>query len=288
MSELVIRSARPVAWGDLLSLPAMIRSLWRYRDLVRQFAVREVMVRHKGTSLGVLWAVVQPLLVLGIYTFIFGFVFQNRWSHLRGPDWANFPLNFFAGYLLFGVFSECVNRSPTLITEHPNLVRKVVFPLEILPLTTCGAGLVYFSVSVALLMVVMFVLTLSVPWTVLLFPIVLVPLVMLTLGVSWLFASLGAFIRDFKQVVPVLTQLMFFVTPVFYDVTQIPERFQQVIHLNPLTTIVQFGRKTLMWGQVPTPDDWIALGVVTAVGLIVMIGGYAWFTKCKRGLADVL
>jgi lipopolysaccharide transport system permease protein len=266
----------------------MLRSLWRYRDLVRQFTVREVMVRHKGTSLGILWAVIQPLLVLAIYTFIFGFVFKNRWNQLHGPDWANFPLNFFAGYLIYGVFSDCVNRSPSLITEHPNLVRKVVFPLEILPLTCIGAGLVYFAISLVLLVVVTAILTMSIPWTMVLFPLVLVPLVMLTLGISWFFASLGAFIRDFKQVVPVLSQLMFFVTPVFYDVSVIPEPYQSVIRMNPMTTIVQLGRKTLMWGQVPTPEEWLSLAVVTALGLAVMIAGYAWFTKSKRGLADVL
>lgn len=288
MTDVIIRSARPLPWGDLLSLPAMLRALWRYRDLVRQFAMREVLVRHKGTSLGILWAVLQPLLVLGIYTFIFGFVFANRWSQLQGPAWANFPLNFFTGYLLYGLFSDCVNRSPSLITEHPNLVRKVVFPLEILPLTTCGASLIYFTISASLLLVVKVIVTQTLSWTILLFPIVLFPLVMLTLGVSWLFASLGAFIRDFKQVVPVLMQLLFFVTPVFYDVSLIKEPFQQIIRLNPLTTIVEFGRKTLMWGQAPTPEDWISLGVVSALAFVVMIGGYAWFCKSKRGLADVL
>lgn len=288
MSELIIRSARPTPWGDLLSLPAMVRSLWRYRDLVRQFVTREVMVRHKGTSLGILWAVIQPLLVLAIYTFIFGFVFKNRWDQLGGPEWANFPLNFFAGYLIFGLFSDCVNRSPTMITEHPNLVRKVVFPLEILPLTCCGASLVYFGISLALLMVATFTLTLTVHWTVLLFPLTLVPLIMLTLGISWLFASLGAFIRDFKQVVPVLMQMVFFVTPVFYDVTKLEERYQRIIRLNPLTTILNFGRKTLMWGQMPSKADWISMGVVTAIALAVMVFGYAWFAKSKRGLADVL
>lgn len=268
----------------------MVRSLWRYRELVRQFTIREVMVRHKGTALGLFWAVVQPLLVLAIYTFIFGFVFQNRWSASSGPDWANFPMNFFAGYLIFNVFSECVNRSPSLVVEHPNLVRKVVFPLEILPLTSCGAGLVYFAISVVLLLAVKVALTLTISWTVVLFPLVLIPLVMLTLGVSWLFASLGAFIRDFKQVVPVLTQLMFFVTPLFYDVSnpEIKPIYRQIIHLNPLTTIVQFGRKVLMWGQVPDGADWQALGIVTLASFVAMIGGYAWFVKSKRGLADVL
>jgi lipopolysaccharide transport system permease protein len=266
----------------------MARSLWRYRDLVRQFTVREFMVRHKGTSLGILWAIVQPLLVLAIYTFIFGFVFHNRWDQLKGPSWANFPLNFFAGYLIYSVFSDCANRSPSLVTEHPNLVRKVVFPLEILPLTCLGAGLFYFFISLALLMAITIALTQTVSWTILLFPLTLAPMIMLTLGISWIFASLGAFIRDFKQVVPVIMQLIFFVTPVFYDVSKIQEPFQSVIRLNPLTTIVQFGRKTLMWGEAPTQDDWMYFAVVTAFSLVVMICGYAWFTKSKRGLADVL
>ncbi len=129
-----------------------------------------------------LWAVVQPLLVLAIYTFVFGFVFENRWSQLQGPSWANFPLNFFAGYLIFGVFGDCVNRAPSLITEHPNLVRKVVFPLEILPLTCCGAGLVYFGISLVVLLIAKVALTQTLSWTVLLFPIVMVPLIMLTPG----------------------------------------------------------------------------------------------------------
>jgi lipopolysaccharide transport system permease protein len=266
----------------------MLRSLWRYRDLVRQFTLREVMVRHKGTSLGILWAIVQPLLILGIYTFVFGVIFQNRWTHLRGPDWANFPLNFFTGYLIFGLFAETVNRSPSLIIEHPNLVRKVVFPLEILPLTCLGAGLIYFSISVGLLIVVMLIIMHSIPWTIVLVPLTLLPLIMLALGISWIFASLGAFIRDFKQVVPVLTQLLFFITPVFYDVSAIPEPYREIIRINPLGTIVEVGRKCLLWGQPPSVEEWIRLGVVTALAFAVMIIGYAWFSKSKRGLADVL
>lgn len=285
MTQLVVRSSRPVPIADLLNLPLMIRNLWRYRDLIRQFTVREVSVRHKGTALGLTWAVLQPLLTLSIYTFIFGFVFKNRWDKLGGYAWADFTLNFFAGYVVYSIFSDTVNRSPGFITEHPNLVRKVVFPLEILPLTATGASLVYAGFGIALLLVATGVLAQSFSWTILFFPLVLLPLLMLTLGVSWLFASLGAFIRDFRQVVPVLTQLVFFVTPVFYDVKTIDTQYRWIIMLNPMTLIVENARKTLLWGEMP---DWTHLGLVYAVSLAVMILGYAWFTKSKRGLADVL
>src|SRR6478752_2824271 len=129
MSDLVIRSASPTPIADLLSLPAILRNLWRFRYLIAQFTRREVLVRHKGTALGLLWAIVQPLITLGVYTFIFGMVFQNKSWHehdLGGPPWTNFVLHFFVGFILYGFFADCVNRAPGLITEHPNLVRKVM------------------------------------------------------------------------------------------------------------------------------------------------------------------
>lgn len=285
MTQIVVRSSKPVPIADLLNLPMMIRNLWRYRDLIRQFTVREVSVRHKGTALGLTWAILQPLLTLSIYTFIFGFVFKNHWGKLGGFAWADFTLNFFAGYVVYSIFSDTVNRSPGFITEHPNLVRKVVFPLEILPVTATGASLIYASFGIVLLLIACGALAQSFSWTIVFFPLVLLPLMMITLGISWLFASLGAFIRDFKQVVPVLTQLIFFMTPVFYDVKNIDEQYRWIIMLNPMTLIVENSRKTLLWGEMP---DWFHLGVLYAVSLVVMILGYAWFSKSKRGLADVL
>ena len=285
MNQLVVRSAKPTPIGDLLNLASMIRGFWRYRDLIHQFTAREFLVRHKCTSLGIAWAVIQPLLTLSIYTFIFGFVFKNRWNKLDGYAWADFTLHFFAGYVVFSIFADTVNRSPSFVTEHPNLVRKVVFPLEILPITATGASLLYSTFGLGLLLLATGILAHSFSWTIIFFPLVLVPLVMITLGVSWIFASMGAFIRDFKQVVPVLTQLVFFMTPVFYDVNNIDPQFRWIIRLNPLTIVVENARKTLLWGEVP---NWTDLVILTAVGLVVMVLGYAWFMKSKRGLADVL
>jgi lipopolysaccharide transport system permease protein len=288
MSGVVIRSARPVPVSDLLSLPGIVRHLWHYRYLIGQFTRREVLVRHKGTSLGLLWAIVQPLITLAVYTFIFGMVFQNKSWHehqLGGPPWTNFVLHFFVGFILYGFFADCVNRAPGLITEHPNLVRKVMFPVEILPVIAAGAGLVYSAVAVALLLVATLAVTGTVSWTLVFLPVVTLPLAMLTLGLSWFLASMGVFIRDMKQVVPVLTQLLFFVTPVFYDVDGIPEQFRPIIELNPLTVIITNGRRCLLWNEMP---DWPSLGIVTAFSLVVMVLGYAWFAKGKRGLADVI
>ncbi|MGE3109949.1 MAG: ABC transporter permease [Phycisphaerales bacterium] len=285
MDQIAVRSARRVPIADLLNISSICRHLWQYRDLIRQFTVRDVMVRHKGTSLGLAWAILQPLLTLAIYTFIFGFVFRHRWGKLGGFEWADFSLHFFAGFVVYSIFAETVNRSPAMVTEHPNLVRKVVFPLEILPITAAGASLVYAFFGLALLLIAAGALAQSFSWTIIFFPLVLLPLLMITLGVSWLFASLGAFIRDFKQVVPVLTQLTFFMTPVFYDVQQVPERLRWVIMMNPLTLIVLNSRRTLLWGELP---DWTQVAALNALGLVVLVLGYAWFVKSKRGLADVL
>lgn len=285
MDQIAVRSARRLPIADLLNVVSITRHLWRYRDLIRQFTAREVMVRHKGTSLGLAWAVMQPLLTLVIYTFIFGFVFQNKWGKLGGFEWADFSLHFFAGFVVMSVFIDTVNRSPAFVTEHPNLVRKVVFPLEILPVTATGASLVYAGFGLVLVLIATAGLAQTVSWTIVFFPLVLAPLVMMTLGVSWFFASLGAFIRDFKQVVPVLTQLVFFMTPVFYDVNKIDERFRWVIRMNPLTLVVENARRTLLWSEMP---NWMELAVLYAVGVVVLVLGYAWFAKSKRGLADVL
>ncbi len=290
-TPVVIRSARSTPITDLLSLHALWRNLWPYRGLIRQFIQRDVAMRHKGTALGLAWTVTQPLLTLAIYTFLFGVVFRNRWQQMPGggasglAGQANFTLNFFCGYVLFNVFAECVNRSPGLIIDHPNLVRKVVFPLEVLPVSAAGAALVFGAIGVVLLLIATLALTWSLPATVVFFPLVVVPLVMLTLGVAWFAASIGVFIRDVRNVVPVLTQLLFFMTPVFYPVDAVPEPYRAVLNANPLTTIVESARRTLLWGQAP---DWLALGVVTAFSFIVMLLGYAWFIKSKKGLADVL
>lgn len=294
MSELVIRTSRPTPLRELLSPAALAADLIRYGDLLRQFARREIESRHKGTLLGAAWTVVNPLLQLLMYTFVFGVVFEMRWGKLAAAEGGGaggvsqtgeFALTFFCAYVVFGVFQECGTRAPGLIVERPNLVRKVVFPLEVLPVSTLLAQLFYSGIGVVLLLIAAFIATGRVSPTVYLFPLVLVPLCFFSLAAGWTLAALGVYIRDVKQVVTVLMQLLFFATPIFYPISNVPKDYRPILEANPFTPLVEMSRRTLLWGQTP---DWGTLGLLTLGGAVAMQAAYAWFMRAKRGFADVI
>lgn len=286
MTDLVVRSSRPTPLLELLSPATPIGRVLRYRDLVRQFAGREVESRHKGTFLGATWTLINPLLQLLIYTFVFSIVFEMRWGQLESVGaHGEFALTFFCGYVVFNLFQECTTRAPGLVIDRPNLVRKVVFPLEILPVSNLLAQLVYGAVGVALLLVSALIVTGKISPTVYLFPLVMIPLGLFTLAAGWLFASLGVFIRDIKQVVTVLLQVLFFATPIFYPIENVPEQYRPILESNPFTPIVHMSRQTLLWGEVP---NFVTLGLLTLGGWVAMQLSYAWFMRSKRGFADVL
>lgn len=287
MSELVIRSSTPAPVWTNLNPGTLARTLWAHRELIRGFAGREVLERHKGAVLGVAWNVVSPLITLGIYTLVFGYIFGSRWERGDLPPALNFPLTFFAGHTFFHLFSETANRAPGLISSRPNLVRRVVFPLEILPVTVVCAGLVYVAIAASITLAVLFAATGRIPWTVVLLPAVLAPLIMLSLGVSWVLAAVGVFVRDMRQIVLVLTQLLMFCTPLFYQIDRIPPDkmwLRKVIEANPLSIIVENARRCMLWGEDP---QWLRLGVLTAGSFVLMLAGYGFFMSCRRGMADV-
>lgn len=268
---------------EVLNPAPLLRGLWRHRDLTLLFIKREILRRNKGTSLGIAWSILVPLLLLAVYAFVFGVVFQTRWG--RGED-AFFVLPMFCGMTLFSIFAECVTRAPELVLENPSYVKRVVFPLEILPVSVLGAAVALSTVNVAILVAGVLLTRHTLPPTVVFFPLMLLPLVMLSLGLAWFFASLGVFLRDVKNVVAIgVSPVLFFLSPVFYPIEQLPERYQALVRLNPLTTILEGGRQTLIWGESP---DWAAWAVVTLLGWIVMQLGWAWFMKTKRGFADVV
>lgn len=296
MSELVLRSSRPTPLRELLSPAALVADLVRYGDLLRQFARREVEARHKGTLLGAAWTFVSPLIQLLIYTFVFGIVFEMKWGKLEGgasgggeggagPNPGEFALTFFAGYIAFTVFQECATRASGLIADRPNLVRKVVFPLEVLPVSVLLAQLFYAAIGVVLLLSAALIATGSISPTLWLFPVVCVPLSMFALAAGWFISALGVYIRDLKQVVPVLTQMLFFATPIFYPIKNVPEEYRPVMEANPFTSLVEMTRQTLLWGEVP---DWWTWGGLTLAGAVAMQLAYAWFMRARRGFADVV
>ena len=273
-------------------------SIWRYahpwrfvlhfaerRGLIWQFILREVQQRYRGSYLGILWAMITPLLTLVIYTFVFSVIFKARWRGSESESFMDFALTLFSGLLAFNVFSECATRAPRLIVGNPNYVKKVVFPLEILAVSVVGSAFIHSLISLGLVLAGLLISSGKLHWTLLYLPLVYLPLVAFTLGVSWLLASLGVFVRDVHNFVGVAVQLLFFLTDIFYPISAVPAALQPLFWLNPLAVIVENFRRVVIWGL---PPDWLWLGVVTLLSGLVMLGGYMWFMKIKRAFADVI
>lgn len=281
--SIITTRSQPVRY--FLNPLVLLRTLWRHRDLIRQLTWRNVLGRYRGSTLGVLWSFVLPLLMLAVYTFVFSVVFQARWPHATGHSTVGFALTLYCGLIVYSLLSETLGQAPGLIVQNVSYVKKVVFPLEILPLCVLGAALLHALIGVVVLLACAAVFGGVFSATVVYFPLILVPLLLLTLGLAWFLASLGVYLRDTGQVVSVLLLVLMFLTPVFYSVEQVPAGSRQIMLLNPLTTIVENARNTLLWGR---PPDWPTLGLVTALALVAMQLGYVWFMKTRRGFADVI
>jgi len=285
MTDMVLRTARPQPILTLLNPASMISNLWNQRDLIRQFAGRFFQARYRGTYLGTLWALLLPLLMLAVFTFVFNVVFTARGAD-PGETRSQYAVWLFCGMIVYGVFSESVTRSCALVLEHSNYVTKVVFPLEVLPTASLGSALMFSAFGLLLVVIGTVVAFHTLPWTLVYLPLVLLPLAALSLGLSWFLASLGVFVRDVSSVVTiVVSNLLFFLTPIFYKVEQLPENLRGWARMNPLATIVEAARDAMVYGRTP---DLRSLTLVTLASLVVMQLGYAWFMKSKRGFADVL
>ncbi|QOD92330.1 ABC transporter permease [Lysobacter sp. CW239] len=263
----------------------MVETLWRNRGLLGQMAKRDVVGRYKGAAIGVAWSFLTPLLMLCVYTFVFSVVFQARWGGDLPDGRAHFALIMFVGMLVHALFSEVVNRAPGLILSNPNYVKKVVFPLEVLPAMVMGSALFHACVSVLILLVALLILDSRVEWTLVFLPLILAPLVVLTLGVAWFLASLGVYVRDVSQVTTIMTTVMLFLAPIFYPITALPESFRWIVMVNPLTFIIEQTRDVLIWGRLP---NFTGLGLYMLVALVIAWGGFFWFQKTRKGFADVL
>jgi lipopolysaccharide transport system permease protein len=258
---------------------------WRNRELLVTLIKRDVVGRYRGSLMGTAWSFFNPLIMLVIYTFVFSVVFKARWGSTRDGDHTDFAITLFVGMIVHGLFAECVNRAPSLILNNVNYVKKVLFPLDILPWVAFGSALFHACISLAVLLLTQLVATGRMPWTALLFPIVLLPLVFATMGFAWFLSALGVFVRDIAQVTGLFTLGLLFLSPVFYPVSALPARYQPWLHLNPLTLIIEEGRNTLIFGKVPDFSYWsFALGA----SLLVAWVGFAWFQKTRKGFADVL
>lgn len=268
------------------SSPAgLLRSVWAHRELIWQLAKREVLGRYRGSLLGLAWSLFSPLLMLAVYTFVFGVVFRAKWGLGPSETMFDFAMMLFAGLIVFSILGECLMRSPSLILANPNYVKKVVFPLEVMPIVLVLSALFHAAVSVAVLVAMLVVTRAALPWTIIFLPLVLVPVVALCLGVSWFLSSLGVYLRDTAQVTGVIASALLFLSPIFFPSSALSEQVRLLIMLNPLSFPIEQAREVLMWGRLP---DWGRLALYAIGSLILMQGGYWWFQRTRRGMADVM
>lgn len=259
--------------------------LWNYRDLIRQLTWREVVGRYKGSFIGLGWSFIQPLVMLCVYTFVFSVIFKARWGAEAGEGKAAFALALFIGLITFSVFSEVVNSAPSLVLGNANYVKKVVFPLEILPLVRLLSTLINAVFSLGVLLAGILIINHFIHRTALLLPVVWLPMMMFTLGCGYFLASLGVFIRDIGTVIGVLTTMLFFLTPIFYPINAVPERFRIFCRINPIAIFVEDARRVVLWGQ--SPDwPWFFFGLILSVAALIF--GFVWFMKSKKAFADVI
>lgn len=268
-----------------ISYSSLIRAVYSHRQLILQMIKREVIGRYKGSIFGLAWSFLNPVLMLAIYTFVFSIVFKARWGVNSEETKMQFALLVFAGMIVQGFFAEAVNRAPGLIIGNANYVKKVVFPLEILPIVSMGAAIFHAAISTIILAIVLAIVNQQVNWTIIFLPIIFAPITFFTLGVSWGLASLGVFMRDIGQTIGILTSVLMFLSPVFYPVSALPEKIQGLMMINPLTFIIEQVRAVTIYGQTPS---WSGLAIYAAIALGVMWAGYAWFQMTRKGFADVL
>jgi len=258
--------------------------LLSYKSLIFQMVRRDILSRYRGSMLGVVWSFLTPLSMLLIYVLFFQVILKTRWSIGEG-DTANFAVILFSGLVIHSIFADVLSRSPTAISSNPNYVKKIVFPLELLPFVGTITALVHGLISVMVLLLVILVTERSIPLSILWIPLILLPFVLFLFGMSWFLAAIGVFFRDINQITgPVITALLF-LSPIFYPVSSLPHWMAGIIYLNPLTLIVQQMRVVLIFSDAP---DFGALLLYSVLATAVMMSGLKFFIWVRKSFADVL
>ena len=252
-------------------------------ELIISFARRELLGRYKGSFLGIAWAVLTPVVMIAIFTFIFAGIFGARFGATHS-HW-DYALYLFCGLLPWSMFQESVQQSSNTIVVHSNLVKRVVFPLEALPAAQVFAALGNQLFATVALLIATIIVRQHLPVTSLWLPVLLIPQLLFALGAAWLIASLGVFLRDIAQGVTLLLMAWMYLTPIIYPESIVPERFRPFINLNPFTSLVRSYRRIFLDGIAP---DWSGLAYFAAVSIVVFIFGYWWFARTRKGFADVV
>lgn len=267
-----------------VSVFALLRNIKQHRQLIGQMTKREVIGRYKGSLLGLTWSFFNPVLMLVVYTFVFSVVFKARW--IGGSDSkTEFALVLFTGLMVFSLFAECISRAPGIVLSNVNYVKKVVFPLEVLPIIVLGSALFHLLISLLVWLSFYLLFFGLPPVTVFLLPIVIMPLILMILGFSWFLASLGVYLRDISQIIGVIVTILMFLSPIFYPIVALPEEYRPFMQISPLTLVVEQTRDVMIWGKGLNVTAWLTS---LFVSLMTAWLGFAWFQKTRKGFADVL
>ena len=265
---------------------ALIKSILLNRNLIVQMTKREVIGRYKGSIMGMTWSFFNPILLLVVYTFVFSEIFKSRWGGSgREDSKMQFSVVLFVGIIFLNLFNDVLNRAPNLILANTNYVKKVIFPLEILPIISMGSALFHAMISLLVLLTAIILFNGYIHWTAVYIPLIFFPLIIVTTGLTWILASVGVFLRDVGQTISIITIILTFLSPVFYPINAVPEKFRFLIMANPLTFIIEQARDSLIWGH---PPNWVGLIIYNIAALTIAWIGFIWFQKTRKGFADVL
>lgn len=262
---------------------ALLLAPVRNRELLGQLIKRDVLGRYRGSMLGLLWSFLNPFFMLAAYTLVFGVFLGAKWAGTSNT--LEFSVVLYVGLILFSFLAECINRAPTLVTAQPNYVKKIMFPLELLPWATVGAALFHALIGVMVWCAFHFAVFGSLRASVPMVLFVFIPLTLIALGVTYLVAAAGVYLRDIAQVTTIVVPMIMFLSPIFYSVATIPPGYRFLLEWNPLTFLIESARGVMLAGS---PLDWPALGRTTAGSVLFAWLGFAWFQHAREGFADVM
>lgn len=284
MTDLSYSSSQRISFSELLLPWNIMTRLMPHVSLLKQFTKREIEKRYKGTFLGLLWSFFTPLLMLLIYAVVFGFIFGGSYGH-PGETKMQFVLGLFCGMLLWELIANVLANSPALIVNNSNLVTKVIFPLEILPVAAFGAALVHMAIGFVPLLLLMIFSQGVVPLSALSLFLIFIPLIFYCLGLTWIISALGVFLRDIGAAMPAVITILMFASAIFFPMSAIPEAWRWLVMLNPAAVLISMARNALVFGEWMNGE---LFGIQLIVSLIVATVGYAFFMKVKSAFADVL